>query len=82
MARQSIGLRTLTTSFLVIWLAAAAFPFAWTVWGSFKVEADFFSRQSWWFAIEGLRTTQQTGGPFTLAGYEGAWSKNEFWILV
>ena len=82
MARQSIGLRTLTTSFLVIWLAAAAFPFAWTVWGSFKVEADFFSRQSWWFAIEGLRTTQQTGGPFTLAGYEGAWIKNEFWIPV
>ena len=52
---------------------AAAFPFAWTVWGSFKVEADFFSRQSWWNAIEGTRTQAQTGSAFTARGYEGAW---------
>lgn len=82
MNRHPIGLRALTTAFLVIWLLAAAFPFFWTVWGSFKVEADFFSRQSWWFAIEGFRTTQQTGSAFTMAGYEGAWIKNEFWIPV
>ena len=80
--RLPTGLKLLTTAFLAIWLIAAVFPFAWTVWGSFKVEADFFSRQSWWFAIEGIRTTQQTGGPFTLAGYEGAWIKNQFWIPV
>ena len=82
MNRQPLGLRTLTTAFLALWLLAAVFPFAWTVWGSFKVEADFFSRQSWWFAIEGVRTTQQTGGPFTMGGYEGAWIKNEFWRPV
>ncbi|HCY99727.1 MAG: ABC transporter permease [Rhodobacterales bacterium RIFCSPHIGHO2_02_FULL_62_130] len=76
---QPLGLKTLTTAFLTLWLLAAVFPFAWTVWGSFKVEADFFSRQSWWFAIEGVRTVQQTGGTFTLAGYEGAWVQNEFW---
>jgi ABC-type glycerol-3-phosphate transport system permease component len=82
MHRQPLALKTLTTAFLAFWLLAAVFPFAWTVWGSFKVEADFFSRQSWWSAIEGARTIQQTGGPFTLAGYEGAWIKNEFWKSV
>ncbi len=82
MNRQPLALKSLTTAFLTLWLLAAAFPFAWTVWGSFKVEADFFSRQSWWFAIEGVRTTQQTGGPFTLGGYEGAWIKNAFWQPV
>lgn len=82
MTRQPLPLKALTTGFLVLWLLAAVFPFAWTVWGSFKVEADFFSRQSWWFAIEGTRTTQQTGSAFTMAGYEGAWIKNQFWIPV
>jgi multiple sugar transport system permease protein len=82
MERQPLALKTLTTAFLVLWLLAAVFPFAWTVWGSFKVEADFFSRQSWWFAIEGARTTEQTGSAFTLDGYRGAWIKNEFWIPV
>ena len=56
MDRRPLSLRALTTGFLAVWLVAAFFPFAWTVWGSFKVEADFFSRQSWWFAIEGIRT--------------------------
>jgi ABC-type glycerol-3-phosphate transport system permease component len=77
--RRPLALKTLTSVFLVIWLIAAAFPFVWTVWGSFKVEADFFSRQSWWMAIEGTRTQAQTGSAFTLQGYEGAWIKNEFW---
>ena len=82
MERQPLALKTLTTAFLVVWLLAAAFPFAWTVWGSFKVEADFFSRLTWWSAIEGVRTTQQTGSAFTLDGYRGAWIKNEFWKPV
>ena len=73
------GLKVLTAVFLAIWLLAALFPFAWTVWGSFKVEADFFSRVSFWNAINGTRTQMQHGGAFTLAGYEGAWIKNEFW---
>ncbi|GAB1477898.1 hypothetical protein MASR2M74_04410 [Paracoccaceae bacterium] len=78
-SRRPLGLQTLTAAFLAIWLLAALFPFAWTVWGSFKVEADFFARQSWWMAIAGTRTQAQTGSAFTLAGYDGAWGKNEFW---
>lgn len=78
-SRRPTALNALIIAFLVIWVIAAAFPFAWTVWGSFKVEADFFSRQSWWMAIEGTRTQAQTGSAFTLAGYEGAWVQNEFW---
>ena len=80
--RQPLALKTLTTVFLVVWLIAAAFPFAWTVWGSFKVEADFFSRLSWWSAIEGTQTIRQTGSAYTLDGYAGAWVKNEFWKAV
>lgn len=71
--------RIVTTALIAIWLIAAAFPFFWTVWGSFKVEADFFSREDWMNAITGPRTQLQTGGAFTLAGYEGAWITREFW---
>ena len=80
--RLPVGLKLLTTVFLAIWLIAAVFPFAWTVWGSFKVEGDFFSRVSWWQAIEGPRTQLQTGGQFTMDGYRGAWIQNEFWKSV
>ena len=80
--RLPTGLKLLTTVFLTIWLVAAVFPFAWTVWGSFKVEADFFSRVSWWQAIEGTRTQLQTGGVFTMDGYRGAWVQNQFWKSV
>ena len=41
-----------------VWVILAAFPFFWTVWGSFKVEVDFFSRESWWNAIFGTNTEQ------------------------
>ncbi|WP_373357050.1 carbohydrate ABC transporter permease [Pseudoroseicyclus sp. CXY001] len=71
--------RWVTGLLLAIWFVAAAFPFVWTLWGSFKVEADFFSRVSWWNAITGERTLMQTGGRFTLDGYEGAWITREFW---
>ena len=81
-SRLPAHLKLLTTAFLTIWLVAAVFPFAWTVWGSFKVEADFFSRESWWHAIEGTRTQAQTGGAFTLDGYRGAWVLNAFWKSV
>jgi multiple sugar transport system permease protein len=78
-SNRPASLRMLTAAFLAVWLIAAVFPFAWTVWGSFKVEGDFFSRVSFWNAIHGTRTIMQTGTPFTLAGYDGAWIKNEFW---
>ena len=47
------SLKIVTVVFLVLWLIIAAFPFLWTVWGSFKVQADFFSRESFWNAIFG-----------------------------
>jgi multiple sugar transport system permease protein len=76
------GLKVVTVAFLLLWLVIAAFPFLWTVWGSFKVQADFFSRESFWNAIWGTSTTAQTGGPFTGAGYYGAWIANDFWRAV
>lgn len=66
-------------AFLIIWLAIAAVPFLWTLWGSFKVQADFFSKQDWQNALYGVFTLAETGGYFTDNGYEGAWIKEEFW---
>lgn len=80
--RKPLPLTIVSVAFIVVWLIAAAFPFLWTVWGSFKVEADFFSRSSWINAITGPVTQQQTGGSFTGAGYYGAWVTNSFWRSV
>ena len=66
-------------AFIVIWLILAAFPFLWTLWGSFKVELDFFSIADWTNAITGKLTQETHGSAFTTAGYEGAWIENEFW---
>ncbi|MFO7806331.1 MAG: carbohydrate ABC transporter permease [Paracoccaceae bacterium] len=79
---KPLPLLALSVGFIVIWLIAAAFPFIWTTWGSFKVEPDFFSRSDWTNAITGTQTTRQTGAPFTGAGYEGAWIQQEFWKSV
>ncbi|MGB2491843.1 MAG: carbohydrate ABC transporter permease [Candidatus Puniceispirillum sp.] len=65
--------------FLAVWLAVAAVPFLWTLWGSFKVQADFFSKLDWQNALYGVFTLAETGGYFTSNGYEGAWIKEEFW---
>lgn len=65
--------------FLAIWLILAAFPFIWTLWGSFKVEGDFFSKADWANAFYGNLTEVETGGPFTGQGYYGAWVQEEFW---
>ena len=73
-----IGLRIALTSFVVVWLLMAAFPFVWTLWGSFKVELDFFSIADWTNAITGYRTEQTYGSPFTRAGYHGAWVEEGF----
>ena len=79
MTRSPLWLSGLSIGFLVLWLAVAAVPFLWTLWGSFKVEADFFSKQDWRFALQGIRTMAETGAAFTGAAYEGAWVKEEFW---
>ena len=43
--KRSNALKTFNTTFIIIWLLIACFPFIWTFWGSFKVRADFFSRE-------------------------------------
>jgi multiple sugar transport system permease protein len=80
--RRPLPLLLIISAFLVIWVILAAFPFIWTVWGSFKVEPDFFSRESWWHAIFGTYTQSQTGSAFTGDGYHGAWVTREFWRAV
>ena len=80
--RRPLPLNIIITAFLAFWVILAAFPFFWTVWGSFKVEVDFFSRESWWNAIFGTNTVKQTGEAFTGAGYYGAWVTREFWRAV
>jgi trehalose/maltose transport system permease protein len=83
MARSSrsrpMPLTLLIWTFLLIWLALAIFPFLWTTWGSFKVENDFFSKADWRHALSGPLTRATYASPFTGAGYEGAWIKEEFW---
>jgi ABC-type glycerol-3-phosphate transport system permease component len=75
-------LKVVSYILVAIWLIIAAFPFVWTVWGSFKVQGDFFSKADWTNAIYGIFTTRETGGPFTLKGYYGAWIEEEFWRNV
>ncbi len=79
MIKKNNWLNVLSLSFIIIWLILASVPFLWTLWGSFKVEADFFSKQDWRNAIFGVRTLVETGGIFTLNGYKGAWIQEEFW---
>jgi len=79
-ARQApVSLKVASTIFIVIWLLLAAFPFFWTLWGSFKVELDFFSIADWTNAITGKLTEETHGRAFTGAGYYGAWVQEEFW---
>ena len=80
--RRPASLAIMSTAFVLLWLVLAAFPYIWTVWGSFKVEADFFSRETWQNAVFGVKTIQQTGAAFTGDGYFGAWIESEFWRSV
>ncbi|WP_435310772.1 carbohydrate ABC transporter permease [Primorskyibacter sedentarius] len=80
--KQPAALRTFSTIFVVLWLIVAAFPFLWTLWGSFKVELDFFSKADWRNALTGARTMVEHGSAFTSTGYEGAWVQEEFWRAV
>jgi ABC-type glycerol-3-phosphate transport system permease component len=80
--RRPASLAIMSTAFVLFWLVLAAFPYIWTVWGSFKVEADFFSRETWQNAVFGVKTIQQAGSAFTGDGYFGAWIESEFWRSV
>ncbi len=77
--RRSPWLVGISTALVLLWIVIAAFPFLWTLWGSFKVQADFFSLADWRNAWTGTFTTAQTGTAFTGQGYEGAWVQEEFW---
>ena len=75
-------LKIISFILVAVWLLIAALPFLWTVWGSFKVQGDFFSKADWTNAIYGIFTTRETGSAFTLNGYYGAWIDEEFWRNV
>jgi ABC-type glycerol-3-phosphate transport system permease component len=74
-----LTLNVVIVGFLALWLVLAIFPFFWTLWGSFKVEGDFFSKASWQNAIFGPLTQLEHGSAFSGAGYRGAWIQEEFW---
>ncbi|SHG94422.1 carbohydrate ABC transporter permease [Cognatishimia maritima] len=77
--RSSRSVVIFSSAFVLLWVVIASFPFLWTLWGSFKVQGDFFSKADWRNALWGTRTLLETGGTFTGAGYEGAWIQEEFW---
>ncbi|MCA3246694.1 MAG: carbohydrate ABC transporter permease [Azospirillum sp.] len=80
--RRPATLNLLIGICLIAWLLLAIFPFVWTLWGSFKVEGDFFSKAGWQNALSGPLTQLEYGASFTGAGYHGAWVKEEFWRAV
>ena len=80
--KRPLLLTLVLTIFVIFWLIIATFPFLWTFWGSFKVEADFFSKVDWKYSIFGIRTLAETGYAFTTNGYQGAWIEEEFWRSV
>ncbi|MFK8081007.1 MAG: carbohydrate ABC transporter permease [Granulosicoccus sp.] len=80
--KKSAALNLLLIGVLVVWMVLAAFPFLWTLWGSFKVEGDFFSKADWANALFGPLTQDETGGSFTGAGYYGAWIKEAFGLAA
>ncbi|MBV2359569.1 carbohydrate ABC transporter permease [Thalassococcus sp. CAU 1522] len=77
--KRSPSLVVISTAFVTVWLICAGFPFVWTLWGSFKVQGDFFSRADWTYALQGIRTQIETGSAFTGRGYWGAFVEQEFW---
>ena len=77
--KKPLRIQLLIYGFVFLWLILAVFPFFWTLWGSFKVELDFFSLSDWKNALTGERTIAVYGRPFTGAGYDGAWVQEEFW---
>jgi multiple sugar transport system permease protein len=80
--KHSFNLKFAAFGFVLFWLVIAGGPFLWTVWGSFKVQGDFFSKSDWTNAIYGTLTIAETGSAFTGRGYYGAWVTQEFWRAV
>ena len=80
--RRSPVLSTVIWGLVLVWIIAAGFPFLWTLWGSFKVQGDFFSKADWTNAVYGVRTQIETGGTLTGNGYYGAWVTKEFGLAA
>ena len=80
--RRSPALAVISMVLVALWVILAAFPFIWTLWGSFKVQGDFFSRADWMNALTGPLTVTQTGASITGQGYFGAWIESGFWRNV
>ncbi|WP_325895169.1 carbohydrate ABC transporter permease [Grimontia sp. NTOU-MAR1] len=80
--KKPVWLKTVSIAFVIVWLLIAAGPFLWTAWGSFKVQADFFSKSDWMNAIYGVKTLLETGSEFTGQGYYGAWIEQDFWLAA
>jgi ABC-type glycerol-3-phosphate transport system permease component len=80
--RRPWPLKTIIWLFVLCWVITAGFPFVWTLWGSFKVQGDFFSKADWAYALSGVRTQVETGGVFTGDGYFGAWITKSFWVAA
>lgn len=78
-SERSIWSKSFVWTLVLLWVLMAGFPFLWTLWGSFKVQGDFFSKADWTNAITGVRTQVETGAAFTGDGYFGAWVTREFW---
>ena len=76
--KRPFSVQFIATAFLMFWLVLAAFPFLWTLWGSFKVEGDFFSKADWAQSLRGTLTQVETGDTFTGGGYFGAWVQEGF----
>ena len=64
-------LKLISYAMVTLWLIIAAVPFFWTLWGSFKVQGDFFSKADWTNALFGSLTIKETGSAFTGQGYWG-----------
>jgi trehalose/maltose transport system permease protein len=77
--RTPLPLLSISGLLVVIWLFLAAFPFLWTLWGSMKVENDFFSYGGWTDALTGKNTIAQTGGMFTFRAFRDVWLEEQFW---
>ncbi len=80
--KRSNILNLLLITILAIWMLMAAFPFLWTLWGSFKVEGDFFSKADWFNAVTGTMTKVETGSGVTGIGYHGAWIQEAFGLAA
>ena len=77
--RYSKQLIIFNSIFILIWLSISIFPFLWTLWGSFKVKADFFTRSDWTYALNGFNTLIETGATATVKAYFESWIEGEFW---